>query len=599
MTGSRARHLVTTSLEEAWPEEGPVLFLGEWCRRFSRRERWSDMDAEVVPYHWRSRETLDADYRMLCARYESLLGDLRTCLNDLHGVDHGLRYWRILVGPWLLRILHMAFDRWAALEEATDHYGNLRTIVLEAERYSLVADDVEATCSRAVTPFGNHVFFDLLLTNSERDSLVERIVRERQAEDESPSPASGVQRRFTLRALREKALLTYSDVGAAFMRDDDVMIAGSKMPWYRDVRLAAGLRQFPQYWARMPRPPSRPADPGLREGLGLGEGTDEFGELIRRVLPDLMPSAYLEGYGALVDQVSELPWPSAPKAIWTCRDWRDEVFKAYAAEKTEDGSVLVMSQQSGQYGVFPWYTQEENELLISDRYLTWGWEEPDEPKARPVGYVRARRSLGVDHPSQPNGMLVTWAVDSPIHIALPVINSTVWLDYFEDHCRFVDALPPDVRDAFVVRLYRVDAGWDQEERWKDRFPGLRVDAGHSDVEALTSTCRLLVSTYNGTNNLEALAMGVPTVMFWDPVVWPLRDSARPYFELLQEVGIFHETPESAAAHVSEVWQDVGAWWHSAEVVDAVKRFNSRFIDTPRDLVGRTAAEIKDAVREAS
>ena len=53
----------------------------------------------------------------------------------------------------------MAFDRWAALEEATDHHEHLRTIVLEAERYSLVADDVEGTCSRAVTPFGNHVFF--------------------------------------------------------------------------------------------------------------------------------------------------------------------------------------------------------------------------------------------------------------------------------------------------------------------------------------------------------------------------------------------------------------------------------------------------------
>ena len=44
------RVLVTTSVEETWPEGEPILFLGEWCRRFSRRHRWSGLDAEVIDY---------------------------------------------------------------------------------------------------------------------------------------------------------------------------------------------------------------------------------------------------------------------------------------------------------------------------------------------------------------------------------------------------------------------------------------------------------------------------------------------------------------------------------------------------------------------
>ena len=94
MTGSTTgRFLVTTALEESWPTDSPVLFLGEWCRRFSRRERWVGMDAEVVPYHWDDRDRLDADFVYITNCYERLLVNLSTSLNDLHGVDRSLRFW--------------------------------------------------------------------------------------------------------------------------------------------------------------------------------------------------------------------------------------------------------------------------------------------------------------------------------------------------------------------------------------------------------------------------------------------------------------------------------------------------------------------------
>jgi len=60
------RFLITTPLEETWPNDSktPVLFLGEWCRVHSRKERWSKMNAEVLPYHWNDNHILsnNCDY---------------------------------------------------------------------------------------------------------------------------------------------------------------------------------------------------------------------------------------------------------------------------------------------------------------------------------------------------------------------------------------------------------------------------------------------------------------------------------------------------------------------------------------------------------
>ena len=35
-----------------------ILFLGEWCRLYSRKFVWNDLDAIVVLYHWDNREKI-------------------------------------------------------------------------------------------------------------------------------------------------------------------------------------------------------------------------------------------------------------------------------------------------------------------------------------------------------------------------------------------------------------------------------------------------------------------------------------------------------------------------------------------------------------
>ena len=109
-----SRFLITTALEETWPDdpEIPVLFLGEWCRIYSRRDRWSMMNAKVLHYHWDDRHKLYNDYQYLNNIYENTLKSLQKKLNEIHKVDHSLRYWRILIGPWLGYFLQMVFDRW-------------------------------------------------------------------------------------------------------------------------------------------------------------------------------------------------------------------------------------------------------------------------------------------------------------------------------------------------------------------------------------------------------------------------------------------------------------------------------------------------------
>jgi len=46
------RYLVATADERTWPKDQPVLFLGKWCKKYSRKHIWQAMNYEVVSYHW-------------------------------------------------------------------------------------------------------------------------------------------------------------------------------------------------------------------------------------------------------------------------------------------------------------------------------------------------------------------------------------------------------------------------------------------------------------------------------------------------------------------------------------------------------------------
>ena len=105
------------------------------------------------------------------------------------------------------------------------------------------------------------------------------------------------------------------------------------------------------------------------------------------------------------------------------------------------------------------------------------------------------------------------------------------------------------------------------------------------MELLAET-KLCIATNNGTTFLESFFLGLPTVIFWDTNVWEIIDSAAPFFEDLAVVGVFHTSPESAARHVSSVWNEVQTWWSSAPVVDAVTTFKKRYCDDPGNVLDK-------------
>lgn len=582
------RFLITTALEEAWRDDVPVLFLGEWCLSYSRKDRWSKIDAEILPYHWDDRAKLYADYKNLLAFHERLLANLAGQLNEIHGVDHSLRYWRILIGPWLGDFIHILFDRWTSIHQAIAQHVLSGTLILTGKEETLIPNDMADFSRLLIRDEWNHHLYAAIL---QRFTTVPCSKRARQ---DIASWTPHAVPNTSWKQLVKRTMADWYVRGARLLASDqDAFLLATYLPFRDEMRMHRRLGQLPQPW-RSTSPAKASVDEHRRQWVVAGNSLSPFETCARALIPSQIPAIYLEGYSQLVMQTTVLPWPKKPKLIWTSNALTsDDVFKAWAADKIEKGSPLVVGQHGGHYGIGRWSFLEDHEIAISDRYLSWGWAEPGHPKIKPVGQLKAKRPLGIRHAEKPVALLVTSNHPRQSYRNHSSMISRQWSDYFKDQRIFVAQLPAEIKEALIVRLYCHDYGRDQAAQWHDHFPALRLDAGHSNIIRLIAQCRLYISTYNSTTFLESFTMNIPTIIFWNPNHWELRDSAIPYFEELKRVGIFHESPASAARHVTDIWDHVDEWWSSASVQRTLKQFKARYCDLPNNLLER----IEHALRE--
>ncbi len=571
------RFLITTADERSWRTDLPAICLGAWCRTHNRAEAWERLKAEIVPYHWDDRHKLYSDYLYLRNLHEILLTELSEVLNSFHGTRHSCRYWRILLGPWLLYFTQMLFDRWEMIQLAVKNYEIKSTVMLDFLPERVIPWDMDDFRKMYPTDSWNHAIYSRILNGwtsvpCERIPLVEYKLCAKENLSKGLSEYGQILRRLTGAALSRCTQL--------FSRATDAFFILTYLPLKQDLLLQLSLKQMPTINLQSPAPRSEP-DLALRKLFNLNaEKHNNFENCIRTLIPEHIPTIYLEGYLALQEKVGKLPWPKKPKVIFTSASYNaDDIFKAWAGLKVEGGATLVIGQHGGNLGSALWSSSEDHEMAIADRYLTWGWSD-GMPKHYPIGMLK-HMGRGFGRWSPEGHMLLVTSVMPRYSYVMGsyTVAATQVESNLNDQYMFIRALRKDIRKNLLVRLFIPDWGWDQADRWRAQIPDVRIHSGSGPIEPLISGCRLYVATYNATTFLESLNRNIPTIMFWNPKHWELRSSAEPYFEKLKKVGIFHDKPEDAAEKVSEIWCDVQKWWNNPEVQEAREIFCNRYAGT--------------------
>lgn len=564
------RFLATTADFSLWPSEGKIVFLGEWCKPPATRSSWRDLSFEVLPYHWEDQEAKHADYLYLALVHAKLLKALTARLNQFHRTDRSIRFWTILVGPWLHMFVESLFDRYSSIRKAKETYPSLHTLLPEYSAQKWIPRDFSQFLKwLPCDDYNQHLYAEVL--SGDRAIKVESRPSSVFAAGQGNSRPSyvGFAKRILSRltALVPDALNQTVIFDSSFQAGDQfkLQLALGQLPFFRDY----------SSWESDASP-----DPlERRKGLEM-ESENEFELLACRLVIEQIPVAYLEAFPEVMELASR-ERPRSARRILTAVGWyTDEVFKVWAASQAERGARLIAVQHGGGYGISRYMSFEDHERSVSDRFLTWGWEGGGDEKLVPLPapkLLRAKRQIAANR----DGDVLWTLVSVPRYFRRMYsgVEGSTMVDYLSQQARFWSALTGAARKMTTLRLYSQDYGWGIREYMQEEASGLRIEDSAQPFYQRLCKAKLCIATYNSTTYLETLAADFPTLVFWNPAYNQLRDSAVPYFEKLRVCGILHDTPESAASKLNEVCEAPERWWRQPVVQDAREDFCRHFAKT--------------------
>jgi len=565
--------LALTPIEEFWDNSDPIVFIGKWCVLYGRDLNHNKIMASPYGRVCTSEEA----YNYILSVYEHVLPVVSQAMNDLHEQDKSIRYWRILLGPWLQYYLSVVYDRYLHITSALASYPSFCTITLSEESFVVPNDTRDFSCKSSDDLYNLQIFSRILLF------FGKKYTEKKYLNDDCLS-YNFRNKRSWKQNLLGYILFFHKKVISRFI-GTKLVFRNSGFPKIAEMKLlldfkggALSVRGADKIIK------GHGIDFVLRNKLShIPMGDDQFLKCVSFMLFMDMPRCFIEGYKSM-SKLGDRQYPDNPGAILSANAWyNDEIFKCWAARSAERNTLLLGVSHGGNYCPVENVLEYNHEKKILDKYYVWGNCEQNlsnNMSVMPACSVVGMKKVNADNSK--NGIL--WGLTILPRYLVRYPNIPMHFEvYLEWHKRFVSALSEDLlRNDFVIRPHREDLGWGVRQRLKDVEANLKFESWSVPFMESMLSNKLYVCDHLSTTYAQSLAIGMPTILFWNPECQKIKPQAIPYFELLKEYRILFDTPEEAAVEVERAYSDIESWWNDSGRQNAVNKFCENVINSPHN-----------------
>jgi len=588
--------LITTFNERTWKKDEKILFLGEWCKRLSRKPVWSQLDHKVLPYHWNNRKQMLSDYQYLKGVYEKTLKILSQNLNRIHEVNNSTEYWRIIIGPWLQVFSGVVFDKWISIKNAIKSEQIIDTWIIDFNGKCMVPFGMNEMQSLLYSNFwSHHIYSQIILANPKIPFTKISLG--------STFHDSNTHRRKTnyLRPFLKKIFSKIWEFTPD--RYNKITFISSNLGKCDLFRLQFSLGQLPYLVDSEIKIEDVPIDQTKRNKLETNNPANEFERVLEKMIPDNIPKLYVELYSELRKRALQR-FPKNIRTIVTTHGyWAGDGVKVWAAEKIKKGVKMVICQHGGHLGSGLIEQSEDHQIKISHRFYTWGWKDEKNAHVQPLPSPKLASVYFKNIKPKANGpILWVWGSDFPLHhfrmTSIPFASQC--LEYVHDQVNFGKNIS---KEGFKILKLRwrpmARFSWQEDQYLREAgFAKIMEYPCKDDLHQTLNESRLCVTTDNSTVFLETFSSNFPTILFWNPAHWELRAKARPFYEELRRVNILHDSPEAAAALVNKIYKDPSDWWFQSERQKVRENFCEEFAYLHPDWLKKWRNELKALTAES-
>ena len=498
---------------------------------------------------------------------ENLLLDLQPTLNRVHNCEYSVRYWHIVIGPWLIQFLSVFYDRYTLVNQVIEHEPNI-SFGATKDSFITPRNTYEALKLAETNQFNQQIIRDLILSFGGFD--IEELESKRDLKFET-NPVFSDNNGFKKKLLNKfsKFMTSKSSIVAslsAFPITFQKRLI-SKVPNLRPIYpFIDGVENYNQE-----------VNNSLRSKIFTGISVkNNFEKILCAHLPYYIPVCFLEGF----DKLNELSYRygRSPKIIITGTEMytRYESYMHWVGRSSEKGTKIISMQHGGNYGIE--YHCEKNFIEINpyDIFYSWGWDwsqygryDHSTIRKMPSVFLQSNNHQEISRNTPHKILFLTTSKRQYARRFDGAVNNVYTnKQYFNSQILFYDALDERCKHICQVRLYKDDLKNNYKERWKEAFSEIKFDSEPAFIESLSES-KILIVDHISTTWLEALSFNIPFLIYVQGDRYDFTNEFAEIIRLLKNVSIFHESAEEAATRVNTIQENIGTWWFSTEVQDTL------------------------------
>lgn len=562
---------IISNFHEIWPIKGSSIFIAEpyvdlWLSDEAIRTEYKICG--VAPHRRKTKQQLISDSDIVDQKYNKYMDILIKRLNTLHNQQYSRQFWKKTLSLAFVRHITLFYDVFMKCQlyfDEDQHYSNIISDVsfytpIDYEDHrnffhytNLGHEQLLSTYLRMFFNLNEHYYESDLCstsTNSDNDTKKTKLVKPVKECDENNSTDQ----------------INVGLLGVLFnLQDYNSLIANKKIGGIDNYAIEIDQDFF---------------DMKSREYLSHSEDDfDKFDLFFFETLKHCMPRHLVEDFKQhekkCLDVIDE--YHSLRYVISEC--WiSDSKMSLMLALMKNHGIQHIHNEHNCFFhpceGKYFEYLYD-----LADSILTLGWDDNELPKLIKAGSLFPFTGKRV----QPRKHDILY-VSAPAVAHMPHYSSSYAVGS-ENAPRSIDfaktffnTLSTSIINRITYRPYPTSItpqsmAYDKEAQLKNELSRLKTTSNHGHCAKLDMcSSNIVVIDYISTAYLEALISDIPTIFFWNPNTYYLKEKYKDFFLPLTAVGICQSDPSDAAKFLDEVSWSPEEWWLDKSVRNARKEF---------------------------
>ena len=548
-------YLITTQLQDTWRLTDKNYVLNYNALNIYKIKNDQDKFIILEPYGM-DIETIKKDNEYVEKLSEIIQNELSKELNKLHNVNFSNRYWKIITGNWLKRVIKIIFFRYKCIEKSLSLNLNLFTTASSLHKYKLFTKDSRDLVFATIDSEWNYNLISKILRKNFSSKIK---IENYETQNNYFSNITQIKKnknfyKKLLFSIYKKA----HNISYFIHKNNKFFIKDSSFSKFSEIKINLLLKQFPAFYFDEINVPFKYED-NLRDKLDIyNETNDELEKTIRYLVPSLIPTSYLENYDYLKRTATKIKWPEKPQAIVTSNAYDfNELFKIWAASKIEQGTKYFILQHGSLTGNAN-RPEDTNEYQVCDKFFNWGTRINNKKNISAFNF----KLTGVKRKKKKKiKILVLCKSRSFEHEVFD--RSFEYKNIFSGIKKLVEILPREIIDNMSFRIK--ENMRENEEKDFLISKNINLVKSNDNIFKYVTDSDLVIHMYNSTGVFECLSLNVPTMFFWPDYQNSRNQYDDRFVEFCKKKKILFDSIELLAENLITTINDIEKWWNQKDL----------------------------------